>query len=218
MMAPHMTHLTREIADHLDGWTADPIQSLMDERDHETQGQLCHASGAAVRLYFDSYRKRVRVSATWPCDVNGAYQSASSWGIVPCGTPGPEASLSPDRAPEALARDIKRRVLTPYLPLYAEAIAKRDAEVQRHDNLAAMTDRLVELANTAGPLANPHGALARRGRDTDRISIYGGDHRIMGDCWVSGDSVKFDRLSVPYEVAKQIIKLLAQASAERVAS
>jgi len=77
--------------------------------------------------------------------------------------------------------------------------------------MTAAADRLIELANTAGPVAT-------RKRDTDRIHLYATATGISGDCRVSGDSVTFDDLSVPYEVAEQIVRLLARASAERVAS
>ena len=145
---PDMNALAREIAEHLPGWKAEPS-------DGGWLAYLTHADGPRIALRHD--HGRVKAMGTWPVATNGQhfYPYKDSADI----------SCAAGRGPEAIAKDITRRLLPGYLRLWQEQDRKRQ-EAERSDKEAQSLVRRLE--DLFGLERRDH---ARHGRN-DSMHIY----------------------------------------------
>ena len=97
------------------GWTV--------SKQHDRAVKLEHESGAAFSI-LSMWNKpgRVRISGWWPRGLDGHHYVPNDQ---------PEITCAIARGPEAVARDIERRFLSAYLPLYRERKAAQEASDER---------------------------------------------------------------------------------------
>jgi hypothetical protein len=176
------------------GWTLEPSEG----RHHNPA--IRNASGERFWLGVDDYKRRVTVHGT--C---GPMPDGRTW--IPRDrvrdAVDPSPTISADKAPEHIARDIARRFLPDYrkyLALYRSDVA--DATAFRNQT-ASLFDELVSLGN--GWL-KPDQRTDDRG--TERTArLYNTPGISYGDIRVSGDHVRI-QVSVTPEFAKRFATLL----------
>lgn len=128
-----------------------------EEADRVTFAKIRREDGAGVCFHLVTYPgPRIHLSGEWPrqgatCYLYGKYQQS------------PKISVSPDRPPDAIAREIKRRLLPFYLPLYAEAVQDKAADERRREDAHNLAVRLGGILS-----ASPRGLEDTR----EEITIY----------------------------------------------
>lgn len=135
--------LAQEIADALGDWQVSDDQPTSNVR-------LDGPAGAGLYLRTPYWEKgRVVVGACWPAaDVNGKHETFqpyfSSYGPNP--TKAPRITCAISRGAEAIAKDIVRRFLPQYLPLYEQQAERMAATLADAANKREIVDQL----NAAG--------------------------------------------------------------------
>ena len=129
-------NLATEIADALDGWQVSDSQPT----------SLDGPAGAGLYLRAPYWEKdRIVVGACWPAaDVNGQHETFqpyfSSYGSNP--TKAPRITCAIARGAEAIAKDIVRRFLPQYLPLYEQQVERMAATLEGAAYRRDILDRL----------------------------------------------------------------------------
>lgn len=184
--------LATQIAPHLPGTWQVKAPNLENTR----YTTVTRDDGAAISLYYDSYRGHVRCSGLYP-RRDGAVCGPSDWGALPHGSDAPSIKFSWKRSATALARDIERRLLGQYLPLYAECVRRRGKHEAAEEDRRTYVERYATV--TGGRV---RGDCVTVYRDTD-------DGLVMGDVHVQPDGdVRIERLYVPRDKAEQILAIL----------
>lgn len=139
-------------------------------------------------------------AGTWSgrLDVHGVYPRPKV-GNAYAHIPRPDkarASFTPDRDPAAIAREAVRRVM----PLYREQYAAALASVQQSDDHdaashAVAVDLRVILGDTSSHATDDHGF---------RFYAEGA----YGDGRAYPDSVSYDRLSIPLDMARDVARVI----------
>lgn len=96
----------------------------------ELWAKIAGPNGATITLHLDSHKKRIVVSGDYP---------RSNGNIYPYRDRPDSITVSQDREPAAIAKDIHRRYLSAYLEAYNRGKEQFDA----HNNHEAGTDALV---------------------------------------------------------------------------
>lgn len=179
------------------------------ETDHPNYYDDGHATltlpGAVLYLSYDSYRKRLNVGVEWPSykDSRGNRQmvrpdSFLTWEERKQVS---TTSITCDiaRAPEAIAKDITRRLLPVVVPFYARALEYiREQEASR-DKRMAVAKRIAAAFNYR---------LPSDGRD----EMYGAGNLPTLEVGYDGN-VRIKHLDVSEETAFKVLALLAKAGA-----
>jgi hypothetical protein len=101
-----------------------------EDKELEHVGEIRHADGRCINLNSSWYerQRRLNVSGDYPRDEgnNGSYSDPKSWGAIAYNESPPSITVSADRSPEAIARDIQRRFLPEYTRIYNLCIEKRN--------------------------------------------------------------------------------------------
>ena len=147
---PDMLELAQRIAEHLPGWTAVP-------EDGRWMAYLTHPDGPKLALRHD--KGRLNVMGTWPFSHGEHFYPRDKSADISC-------ALS--RGPLAIAKDIERRLLPEYLPLWAEQDSRRRDVEKSNQKAEALMCRLEEL------LGHAHRDHSRHGRN-DTMHMYHGD-------------------------------------------
>lgn len=130
------------------------------------------SDGLEIGGTFSAYKAsgKVEFRPSVPLDETGGGMSLKTWGVIPYDAKPPSRSVSLERTPDAIAKDVTKHVLTPYEPLYAE-IVKRKAE--RTDSRAQwLADAKRIAAHIGDRMPAPHNI------GSDRINLgsrYGGN-------------------------------------------
>ena len=125
------------------------------------------SDGLELWVACDEWKGRGRVSPSVP-RLDGAYQSLRSWGGIGYDEKTPEMSFALERNPARVAREIERKVLAPYEPLYRQIINKKAERLEQANNAVALWHRLRELVRCKRPARNDLRLTADR-------EIYFGD-------------------------------------------
>lgn len=168
----------------------DPGESEYEAKARRTRAELTNADGARIYLRYDTYKKRVHVGCTLPDDGHG-----NRFG-PPYGKQVPSITVSPMKTAEAVANDIRRRVLPEYLPMYAEAAEKKRNWVAMVNDDAAFAARLGEALGVKPWRAN---------------GGYSDEWRV-GDFKIAHGGVRAD-LSLSHEDALKVARLLREGGA-----
>ena len=141
-------------------------------------------------------RGKIHISAVFPDRIGDrqAWRPAS-------GVSYPSINVSPHRGPAAVAREISRRLMPEYLPMFAQC----------REHIAKWTKVAEETARTAATLAAGVGGTVDS-RDSSYASV-----RVPGvyiKVAVTGSRVRFDAFSVGPEVAAQILALVVASERE----
>ena len=198
-MDVNVQQLAEDIAAHLpEGWRAGkPVES---DWGPSRSATIEHRDGPVVSLYWDSYRKHVSCSGRYPLR-DGNQCSPSSWGALRYDETEPRIRFSPTRKPQALARDIERRLLAQYLPLYRECLRLSG------EHAAAEEDRdhyLKRYATACG--GEIRGETIHVFHEPDDAG-----NRVMGDVRVSTDGSARFEVYVPADMVERICQILGGA-------
>jgi hypothetical protein len=181
--------LAQQIAANLEGWTYEG-RDLDDSNDWKNHfAYLKHTSGACVSLNLHCRENRINVGGEY-FDKNGSsfpYRDKRADTIT----------ISPDREPRTLAKDILRR----FIPAYLEAYALGQQQYENH----------VKYVNAKEALVSKFIAICGKDkRRNDTIHVYKQDGGYF-DLTVDGeDSVRLDLRSVPAAKALKIVKLMME--------
>lgn len=118
----------------------------------------------------------------------------------------PSANISERKSPEKVAAELRRRIIEPTQPILA-ALRIRLAEKQRGDQCVADNIRLLIEAN-------PEAHQLTRGNPNDYTpdSIYlnVSNRNIYLSGTISEDEVRFERVTLPIEIAVKLFRLTAE--------
>jgi hypothetical protein len=127
--------LAQKIACNLEGWTWEEPKN---EADRDSRQLLVGPAGARLHLRYDKYGGRIAIHGEYPRDGGTIYP----WNDKDR----PSAiTVSAQREPNAIARDIERRYLPAYLAAYrngVELLNKARAHDQTKKDLAARLAKL----------------------------------------------------------------------------
>jgi hypothetical protein len=177
------------------GWTLEPTEGRY------PNPAIRNASGERFWLGVDDYKHRVTVHSTY-----GPMPDGRLW--IPRDrvrdAVDPSPTISADKAPDQIARDIARRFLPDYrkyLALYRSDVA---AAIAFRNETASLFDELISLGN--GWIKPDQRTDSRTAECTARL--YNAPGISYGDLRVSGSHVRIE-LSVTPEFAKRFATLLA---------
>ena len=178
-----MLNKLKEICSNLSGW--------MVKENHERSCSLLHVSGAEIHIYED-WKGKVEARGQFPRDEKDEYMDASRWGLVEYGKSNPTIGFNINKDAAKIAKDLESRLMPVYMPMYAKAVEK-------------LNKRLVEKENKENKIAELAKIIGSKHRG-NIFSEYMDDYSIT--CEISYDNnVRLD-LSVDFETAKKILKLL----------
>lgn len=180
----NVQELAEAIAAYLPGgWRAGkPVES---DWGPSRSATIEYDEGGCIALYYDSYRKHVSCCGRYPHPLQHGVEE-------------PKIRFSPGRKPQALARDIERRLLAQYLPLYYDSLRRKG----EHD--AAEEDRDTYLKRYAracrGEIRGETIHLFHEADDSGE--------RVMGDVRVSTDGSARIEVYVPADMVERICQIL----------
>lgn len=184
---PDLHQLARDIAAALGApWAYKPGRG--DELAH--YAEIVHKDGYGVTM-FQHTREPLHFAGEFPAGAYLGYQVAR-----------PSINCSPDKSPAQLARDITRRLLPDYLPLWEKAAQQvRDRE-EHERKVLALRAELVPLF--PGARVGPE-----HSNDVDRtISFHLANHNGYGEVKLSSDTVELHLRSIPAALAKSIARAI----------
>lgn len=163
-----------EIADYLGGgWLLQPVPNDPDREFEHSHPHFRNAfSGAEFWIGLDWRKKdRVDVHANWPKDANGREQRPHFSDYSEFGAAAPSITFARSKPAKQAAKDIERRFLSEFLPLWA----KQEQVVQRQDDYRSNRQLL------AGSIAALLGGEVRKGSNGDghaTVSLRNYDHGV----------------------------------------
>lgn len=168
------------IAQHLPDWTAGPWNN---------EAQLTHPDGRAILVHFANYRDTSRLV------LHGVYPRLGHRYVSPRGTFANEISVASTRTPEAIAKEITRRLL----PSYTEGF--RDVQTQIVERGVSAAGRKATAARLAELLETQF-----TDRDEEEITLYPrntpGLHRVRV---LGADLVRFEDFSCDAVTAEKVL-------------
>lgn len=102
------------------------------EQRTDQSAKATRADGLSLSVYFNG--EKVEVTPSVP-SLNGGHRSLRDWGVIPYNASAPSAGVSMARSPEACAKDVARKVVTPYESMFAAIVAK-NAEILEYQGKA----------------------------------------------------------------------------------
>lgn len=177
-------HIARGVVQHLPGWAYQDNGSYV--------ATLKRADGARLSLRLD--RGRLSISGFYPIDVR------------PHDQPEPTITVAAERAPQAIAGEIKRRFLPEYDPLYAKALAAQERDRRNFLWEVATSERLAGLlgARYVTPTANA--------RYDERTSVrlgLGEDLALTFHAHAYDRTIRLERASLPVELFERLAVVIA---------
>lgn len=187
---------------------ADILSNLPGEWTITNQGdsyaRIRRPDGLELSLSFKNYPpKRVEARPAVPMR-NGRWSNLRDWGLGTVGQPAdePTAGCSMDRGGAAIARDIARKVLAPYEPLYA-GIQARQAEDR--DNRAAIEREAAALQAMFPKLR------VELAPNSYEASVSGGAGLYLSARLYSNGSLCLDRMaSLGADKARRVLAILLE--------
>jgi hypothetical protein len=170
--------------------------------------RVSRPDGLELSFWFSGDRIEVRPAP--PAGPNREYRDLRSWMVVGYNETAPSCTVAHDRKPEAAARDIDRKVLTPYKAMYAAILARKAEETKGQNAAEALA---VEVATRLN-----------RKRDLERhtpghrynISLYGRGS-IYGDIEIAehGGSAEARLRSMTPELLRKLVTWLEENCPEK---
>lgn len=130
--------------------------------DHPHRIELAGPRGRGMELHWEGWNQegRVRVAGTYPAPMPGVDRPAGWKGQE---LDWPEATFAIDRSPEAIARDIERRILPGYAKAFPIIEQRVQAASAEHLECVALESRLCEAAGGTENDRNTNTAHRRNG-------------------------------------------------------
>ena len=123
-------------------------------RQHDYGQRLRRESdGLELWVACDDWKGRGRVSPSIP-RFDGEYLSLRSWGVIGYDEKTPEMSFALERDPARVAREIERKVLAPYEPLYVEILKRKAERLERANDAVSLWRQLRDLVGCRRPVRN----------------------------------------------------------------
>jgi hypothetical protein len=177
------------------------------KEDDDRWHRIVAPNGAGVFIHFPAEGtrekdQRISITGIWPTRAprpHGAEVGPSS--LYPR-QDAPTIYISLKKSPEQIAKDIERRFLPVYLPLW-EACCDKAAETE--------TAEAKELARKEEITAILGGKLTDQEKRPDsHIGRYADlpDKMYIQDIYVSSETVSLDIRSIPYDLALKVLKLV----------
>ena len=189
------TETTRAIASHLGWeWTLDE-----DWLADNCMARLNGPDGAAIHLRSSTYEytpdngTRLEISGSFPHSKYGSHAPHDG-----C----PHITVSAAKSPHAIANDIRKRFLPRYMPLYHEALERKQGYEEKEQLQAAVTQQLADLMG---------GSVGRDGRLFRPSHLDGYGHIEVQH---GGDAVNFKLSSIPLDLALRIAAILGKETRE----
>ena len=188
------TETTRAIASHLGWeWTLDE-----DWLADNCMARLNGPDGAAIHLRSSTYEytpdngTRLEISGSFPHSKYGSHAPCNALSIT----------VSAAKSPMTIANDIRKRFLPFYLPLYAEALERKQNYEEGEQLQAAVTQQLADLMG---------GSVGRDGRVFRPSHLDGYGHIEVQH---GGGAVNFKLSSIPLDLALRIAAILGKETRE----
>ncbi len=176
-----------------DGWTYNDADNRDVDGEWPRWAQIARTDGGGLHVSREWNTGRYLWSGEYPRDASGHDQT-------PYNAKRPSITVSPDKSPEQVARDITRRLVPDYLALLAQTRERID----RADAYANTARRnAVTLAKILDTVPGEH---ARQGDAAVRF------HRgeFYGDVAVNGDSIRIDARSLTMAQAERVLRALME--------
>lgn len=195
----------------------------MERRDYElltqrTATAVVRCLGADFRHVTMDYRHYAKIEHTpsgftfgWSCRGFGANAKRMHVSaIAPQGAagltrhlpPGPSITFDPARPPKAIARELRRRFIDPWLALWPAIAADASADIVHHDRCRTLVEELAAITD---------GRVSSWQRDHEMRGGFdlGGDRRCYVRAHVhKADEVTLELSYVTADQARRILKLL----------
>lgn len=196
-MTAHPTTLpefTAQVAALLPGW-----HHKVAPDNNQWCTTIINGKGAGLFLRYDRYTfdgsSRLSIAGSYPVH-NGHYYG-------PLNVKRPEITCAIKRGPAAVAKDIARRLIPKYLPLYEQA-AKSAADSRAYETQGL--DSLEQMATALGVTIPTHNGSRRR------LYLTGSP---SGDIETLGTSVHLELRSVPLDLALYIARSIRKYKIEK---
>lgn len=171
-----------------------PWKAVAPEENDRPTDDIANGNGASLYLNIDRHKKRVKVGGSMHFQVNGRTQYVQLYPRFEV----PGITVAMERGPEAVAKEINRRLL----PDYLKAVELAKAQVAKQNET---TER--KQANIRKLVAACDGRLPEFDKYPEASHFYLGKR--SGTVHVNYDeSVNFERLGVSMEEAEYILKYL----------
>ena len=185
-------------------------------QDHASTGALLiHKKGPELFGRVDDYAAspKIEFMLCWPKDDTdalkypkpeaweGSSMTARHWGVTSYDTPPAKANISLSRTPQAIATDLQRRLVDDYLPLYDEAVRKRNERRAASEERVKLAERLAKL------VPDPDGINPQNGYPSF-------DNSFRAPCRIEGqlDSEHLNlTLRIPTKDAERVLKAIIKA-------
>jgi hypothetical protein len=192
-----------------------PDWSCKTQPDISKYEYLRHKDGGSITLYYDERSGKIEVTPYWIREGSSTYPSIYGPNKVVLVD---AININPNRSLESIAKDVQKRLLTPYLPLFAKGLAEKAV----YDEYYAKKQLVV---NEFATILNRDIQKYQFGNDeitsylyppgtTDDNQNY--ENGIGVEIRVHGNgTVNFHLQSLPVEVAKKILEMFPKLPADK---
>lgn len=135
--------IAKQVASFLPGWT---WRGPLYEHTEDTHAVIRNAEGAEVTISGNGWTRdgRLTISAgRWPKSKKGDEFAPSRHGNS--GDEAPSITVAETRSAKEIAREVERRFLPDYLPLYAKMVERRDLTDVRQDSTKTASEKLAKI-------------------------------------------------------------------------
>lgn len=133
--------LAKEVAAFLPGWS---WRGPLYEHTTDSHAAIARADGAEVVISGNGWARDSRLTigaGNWPKTKKGEQCQPSGYG----GDQSPRITVSENRSAKDIAREIERRFLPEYLPLYAKMVERKEAIDARQASAKTKVQSLTEI-------------------------------------------------------------------------
>lgn len=135
------------------GWSTPPLEGDSENFTH-SHPHIRHTSGAEFWIGHEWRDKtRIHVAANWPKDDRGQEQRPYFSEYSEFGTGSPSITFAASKTPEQAVKDITRRFLSAFLPLWDKQAAVVGRQNTSRSKRAALAQRIAEI--TGGSVRGP---------------------------------------------------------------
>lgn len=188
--------VARELA-RVSGWQYGEIDVEYNQDWYRSITRTYRAGHAQkIDLSYDFHKKRIIINGCWPSDIKGNITNPSSYDEKEIEGYKSEITVSADRTPESIWKDIDRKFLLNYLRMYTRMLER----AENNNNIYYQIERnACKIAKALGQKINQD--------SPSKVHYY--DKVNSGDFEVYSDSVNM-KISCDVETAIKIAELLKE--------
>jgi len=113
----------------------------------DSYARAMRADGLTISFTYDRSGRRFECKPCVPSLPNH-HCTLVSWGVLPSAMQGPAASFAGNREPAALARELVRKVVEPYEPMYPVIMERRAARLASYERNARLAKKIASAFET----------------------------------------------------------------------